>query len=87
MQENDLNSFDNQEVPGSEEIRDRFPIEDDSDRLEAIDEHSAYREINADDPGELAYWASQFQLSEDELKSAIVLNGNSVQEIKKYLSI
>ena len=74
-------------VPDPDEIRDRYPIEDDADTLEPFDDQSEYREINADDPKDLAYWAEQFQINIDALKGAIALNGNSVRKIKEYLSV
>jgi hypothetical protein len=43
--------------------------------------------VNLNDPDELAYWAEQFQISTGELKAAALLQGNSIAEIKKYLSI
>lgn len=35
--------------------------------------------LNLDDPNELSYWAEQFQISIDELKSALLLQGNSIR--------
>jgi hypothetical protein len=74
-------------IPDSEEIRERYPIEDDSDTLEPFVDENECREINTDDPKDIAHWAKEFQISVEDLKSAIVLNGNSVKEIKKYLSV
>jgi len=75
------------EIPDPEEIRERFPIEADSDTLEPFDDAQEHREINTGDPGEIAYWAAQFQISESQLRDAIALNGNAVRDIKKYLSV
>ncbi|KLT63592.1 DUF3606 domain-containing protein [Pedobacter sp. BMA] len=75
------------EVPDPDEVRERYPIEDDADTLEPFDDQSEHREINADDPKDLAYWAAQFQIDVNSLKGAIALNGNSIREIKKYLSV
>ena len=74
-------------VPDPDEIRERYPIEDDSDSLEPFDDGSEHREINADDPHDISYWANQFQIAEEDLKAAIVLNGNSIKDIKKFLSV
>lgn len=69
------------DIPDPDEIRERYPIEDDSDTLEPFDDSNEYREINADDPADLNYWAEQFQISVETLRAAIVLNGSSVREI------
>jgi len=74
-------------IPDPEEIRERFPIEDDSDILEPYDDVSEHREINLDDPHELKYWTNQFQINEQTLRDAVALNGTSVREVKKYLSV
>jgi len=87
MEENKDNFGFGENIPDPDEIRERFSIEDDSDTLEPFDDGSEHREINADDPVELARWAGEFQISVEDLKAAIVLNGNSVREIKKYLSV
>lgn len=85
MENNQLHKLN--QVPDPDEIRERYPIEDDSDSLEPFDDSTEHREINADDQKELIFWAEQFQISPEMLKGAIVLNGNSVREIKKYLSV
>ena len=74
-------------IPDPDEIRERYPIEDDSDTLEPFVDENECREINTDDPEDVAKWAQEFQISIEDLKSAIVLNGSSVKEIKKYLSV
>lgn len=74
-------------IPDPEEIKKQYEIEDDSDTLEPFVDEDEYREINADDPRDLALWAEEFQISVAELQAAIALNGNSVKEIKKYLSV
>lgn len=74
-------------TPDPEEIRAQYAIEDDSLSLEPLADESEHREINADNPSDLQYWANQFQISVQDLKAAIALNGNSVREIKKYLSV
>jgi len=75
------------DIPDPEEIRQQFEIEDDADTLEPFVDESEHREINSDDPTDLAHWAKEFQISVSDLKAAIVLNGNSLKEIKKYLSV
>ena len=87
MEENKDNFGFGENIPDPDEIRERFSIEDDSDTLEPFDDGSEHREINADDPVELARWAAEFQISVQDLKAAILLNGNSLREIKKYLSV
>jgi hypothetical protein len=65
----------------------RNQIESDDDTLEPFDDNAEHRLINADDAADLFYWANQFQISVADLKAAIVLNGNAVRDVKKYLSI
>lgn len=65
---------------------DRHETESDLDSLEPQEFGTNEGELNVDDLGELRYWAEQFQISTDELKSAAILRGNSIHEIKKYLS-
>jgi len=74
-------------VPDPDEIRKRYPIENDSDTMEPFDDSTEHREINSDDPDEIKYWTQQFQITEEQLHDAIALNGTSVREIKKYLSV
>lgn len=87
MEENKDNFGFGENIPDPDEIRERYSIEDDSDTLEPFEDDSEHREINADDLKDLIYWADEFQISVEDLKAAILLNGNSVREIKKYLSI
>jgi len=75
------------EVPDPEEFRYLNPIEDDSDNLEPFDDEKEHRQINTDDPEDITYWANQFQISAQELKLAMTINGNSVRDIKRFLSI
>ncbi|RZK55158.1 MAG: DUF3606 domain-containing protein [Pedobacter sp.] len=65
----------------------RNEIESDEDTLEPFDDQTERRVINADDAADLFYWANEFQISVADLKAAIVLNGNAVRDIKKYLSV
>ena len=62
-------------------------IESDDDTLEPFDDINENREVNADNPADVAYWAKEFQVSVPDLKAAIILNGNSLRAIKKYLNI
>ena len=87
MKKNITNSNSGEIILNPELIREQFPIEDDSDTLEPFVDENEYREIKADDPIDVTHWAEQFQISVGDLKAAIVLNGNSVKEIKKYLSV
>ncbi len=87
MEENKDNFKLGENMPDPEEIREQFAIENDSDTLEPYVDESEHREINADDPADVARWAQEFQISVEELRAAMVLNGNSVKEIKKYLSV
>lgn len=87
MEENKDNFGFGENMPNPEEIKHQHPIEDDSDTLEPFDDETENREINPDDPADVRYWATQFEVSEADLKAAILLNGNSVRAIKKYLSV
>ncbi|RBQ11825.1 DUF3606 domain-containing protein [Pedobacter miscanthi] len=87
MEQNKKQDPSDDNIPDPDDIRERFPIEDDSDTLEPFDDQSEHREINADDPKDMAFWATQFQISHEELHAAMALTGNSVRAIKKYLSI
>ncbi|WP_316831783.1 DUF3606 domain-containing protein [Pedobacter aquatilis] len=75
-----------EDIPDPEDIRERYQIEDEADTLELFEDENEHREINADDPTELQYWAEEFQISSEQLKAAIIINGTKVREIKKYLS-
>lgn len=87
MKQNKYNFDSGENTPDPDEIREQYPIEDDSDTLEPFVEEDGHREINANDQDDLAYWSEQFHISIGELKSAIVMNGTSVKAIKRYLSI
>ncbi|RYY71002.1 MAG: DUF3606 domain-containing protein [Chitinophagaceae bacterium] len=87
MQENEDNIRSWENSPDSEKVKERYPIEDDSDTLEPFVDESAHQEINVDDPADVEQWANQFQISVADLRAAMVLNGNSVSAIKKYLSV
>jgi len=75
------------QIPDPDEIRERYPIEDDSDTLEPFDDQAGCREINPDDEKEMTYWMEELQVTRDQLHSAIAVNGTSVWAIKKYLSV
>ena len=87
MKENKDNFGFRENIPDADEIRERFSIEDDSVTLEPFIDENEHREIDADDPDDVTRWADDFQISVEDLKAAILLNGNSVREIKKYLSV
>jgi hypothetical protein len=87
MEQNKDNFGFGENIPDLDKTRELNEIEDDSDKLEPFIDDSEHREINADDQADLSYWAQQFQISEEELKSAIALNGTCIRDIKKYLSI
>ncbi|RZM21649.1 MAG: DUF3606 domain-containing protein [Pedobacter sp.] len=87
MEENEDNFGFGENIPDPEEIREQYSIEDDSDTLEPFVDENEHREINSDDPADIELWAEEFQISVEDLRAAIVLNGNSVKEIKKYLSV
>ncbi len=87
MEENDFSLWNEENIPDPDEIRERYELESDSDTLEPFVDEMEHREINAGDPAELVKWAQNFQITVEELKAAIVINGNSVKEIKKYLSV
>ncbi|SOD13984.1 DUF3606 domain-containing protein [Pedobacter xixiisoli] len=84
QEENEYNKKD--EVPDPEEFRYLHPIEDDGDTLEPFDDETENRQINAEDPADMLHWAQQFQISGEELKMAITINGTSVRDIKRFLS-
>lgn len=86
LQEENINNRE-EDVPDPDEFRYLHPIENDSDTLEPFDDQSEDRQINADDPTAIAHWANQFQISQEELKLAININGTSVRDIKRFLSV
>lgn len=81
--EKDINS---QQFVTSDDCLDRHETESDLDSLETQEFGTNDGELNVDDPRELRYWAEQCQISTGELKSAALLRGNSILEIKKYIS-
>lgn len=84
---NKLDSGSNSEkFVSPDDLFDRHETESDLHSLEPQEFGTNEGELNVDDPGELRYWAEQFQIRTDELKSAALLRGNSIHEIKKYLS-
>jgi len=71
----------------SDGIKDRHEIQSDGDTLEPQEFGANTGTVNLNDPEQLAYWEEQFQISTGELKAAALLRGNSIAEIKKYLSL
>jgi len=57
-----------------------------SDSLEPQEFGQSWGTVDVDSASELEYWSRQFQISGDELRSAILFRGDSIAEIKKYLS-
>ncbi len=74
-------------LPDADQEIDRHEIESDGDTLEPQEFGANTGTLNLNDPDELAYWAEQFQISTGELKAAALLRGESIAEIKKYLSM
>jgi hypothetical protein len=87
MEENKDNFGFGENMPDPDEIREQYSINDDSDTLEPYIDDDEHRHVNIEDAQEMEYWANQFQISLDDLKSAILINGNGVRELKKYLSV
>lgn len=87
MDDNKDNFGFGENMPDPEELKDRHEINNDSLSIEPLTDESEHREIDVDDEHELHYWANEFQISVDELKAAVAVNGNSVRQIKKYLSV
>ena len=84
---NEVDSDSNSEqFISSDDRLDRHETESDLDSLEPQEFAADEGVLNLDDPNELSYWAEQFQISTGELKSAALLRGNSILEIKKYIS-
>lgn len=52
---------------------------------EDIDNNAESLEVNVDDPEDLAFWAEQFELSESDLRKAVLAAGKSVDDITAYL--
>lgn len=75
-----------EKLVGSDDLFDRHETESDLDSLEPQEFGTNEGVVNVNDPLELSYWAEQFQISQDELKSVALLQGNSLREIKNYLS-
>lgn len=42
-------------------------------------------EVNVDDPEDLAFWAEQFEISETDLRKAVLAAGKSIDDITAYL--
>jgi len=52
---------------------------------EQINSKSQSLEVNVDDPEDLAFWAKQFELSETDLRKAVLAAGKSIDDITSYL--
>jgi len=62
-------------------------IESDGDTLEPETFGTDVGTVDVSDPKSLEYWSDQFQISKDELKATVLLRGNSIAEIKRFLSV
>jgi len=62
-------------------------IESDDDTLEPQNFGPDSGTINANNPQELKYWANELQISSGELKATIILVGNKLSRVRKYLSV
>lgn len=52
---------------------------------EDIGNNAESLEVNVDDPEDVAFWAEQFELSEADLRKAVLAAGKSVDDITAYL--
>ncbi|MFC3560273.1 DUF3606 domain-containing protein [Pedobacter jamesrossensis] len=64
---------------------DRHGIESDWEGVEPGDFATSSGKINPDSPDDLSQWAEKFQVSVDELKAAILMQGNSIEAVKNFL--
>lgn len=62
-------------------------IESDDDTLEPQHFGPDSGTIKAGNPEELEYWANELQISSGELKATIILVGDKLADVKKYLSV
>ncbi|ETZ20175.1 DUF3606 domain-containing protein [Pedobacter sp. V48] len=53
--------------------------------MENINSNANSLEVNVDDPVDLAFWAEQFELSESDLRKAVLAAGKSIDNITTYL--
>ncbi|MCD0489676.1 DUF3606 domain-containing protein [Pedobacter sp. MC2016-14] len=53
--------------------------------VEEIDSKAETFEIDVNDPDDVAFWAEQFEISEEELRKAILAAGKSIDDITAYL--
>nr|WP_068891234.1 DUF3606 domain-containing protein [Pedobacter panaciterrae] len=53
--------------------------------LEDINSKAEPLEVNVEDPEDLAFWAEQFELSESDLRKAVLAAGKSIDNITTYL--
>ncbi|WP_448103481.1 DUF3606 domain-containing protein [Pedobacter panaciterrae] len=53
--------------------------------LEDINSKAEPLEVNVEDPEDLAFWAEQFELSESDLRKAVLAAGKSIDNITAYL--
>lgn len=53
--------------------------------LEEINSKAESFEVDVDDPADVAFWAEQFEISEADLRKAILAAGKSIDDITSYL--
>lgn len=52
---------------------------------EQMASHAESLEVNVDDPEDVAFWAEQFEISENDLRKAVFAAGKSIDDITAYL--
>lgn len=56
------------------------------DKVLEINNHTVERiEVNVEDPEDLSFWAEQFEISEIDLRKAVLAAGKSIDDITTYL--
>ncbi|MEJ2880966.1 DUF3606 domain-containing protein [Pedobacter sp. GR22-6] len=53
--------------------------------LEEFNSKAETFEVDVDEPDDVAFWAEQFEISEEELRKAILAAGKSIDDITAYL--
>jgi len=48
-------------------------------------EEEAHFTIDLNDPEDVSFWATQFEISEADLRAAVRAAGNNVEAVTKYL--
>ena len=68
---------------GTSSARENMPMPDDLTRRGPEDPHY----INLDQDHEVRYWCRKLDCTEEELRDAVSVVGNSVRTVRKYLSL